>query len=147
MPRPTSPREELLRTPTPPGQAAGNPRRGFPPARKGFVFVDIPRKLDVGTATIRYLVNLPHVRVRYGVQKKKKEKVYKSVRSSKRAHKKGFSSSSFIRIYGVFRQALTQWREPWAELIGSSGRFCSEEKLELGLGASKMEVEGVNKVQ
>ena len=74
MPRPTSPREELLRTPTPPGQAAGNPRRGFPPARKGFVFVDIPRKLDVGTATIRYLVNLPHVRVRYGVQKKKKKK-------------------------------------------------------------------------
>lgn len=135
MPRPTSPREELLRTPTPLGQAAGNPRRGFPPARKGFVFVDIPRKLDVGTATIRYLVNLPHVRVRC-------KSVQKCVSLETRPQE--MFSSSIICIYGVSADFDT--------VAGTVGRANWLERPllfrgETGTGASKMEVEDVNKVQ
>lgn len=129
MPRPTSTRG-VITDAYAPGPSRRKPETRFPSGEKGVCFRGYPRKLDVGTATSRYLVNLPRSCIRY---------VYMKVCVPSNAPTNLFLSS-IIRTRKKFRRTLTQWQEPWAELIGSGGRFCSQEKLELGTGASRMEV-------
>lgn len=126
MPRPTSTRG-VITDAYAPGPSRRKPETRFPSGEKGVCFRGYPRKLDVGTATSRYLVNLPHDRV-YGTC------IYVR-KCASRAYEPFFSSVTYTR--GVSADfdtvAGTVGRANW---LGRPLLFPGE----TGTGASRMEV-------